>query len=126
MSSTYFINDASGNYIFSQPPQAVRKEDGFLGSSLVTSLLSGFCPSSLYHFLYTVCSPLLMHKEKAKERMRGKQTTPLQENIPGNVYCISFNIFQRKERCLSSETTDATCLRSKLPVLCSRVQAPCV
>lgn len=118
-----FINDASRNCFLSLHKAVVRKEVSFLSPPLITSLLSDFCPSSIHYFLYAVSSLLFKHKEQEGEWMGEKQRTPLRESISGNVYCISINIFQRKQLLPAFWDHRSNCLYSKVPVTCSRVQS---
>lgn len=53
-------------YFFLVHKAVVGKEDGFLGLSLITSLLSDLCPSSIHHSLYAVSFLLFKHKEQAR------------------------------------------------------------
>lgn len=81
-----------GIILFPASQAVVRKEDGFLGPSLITSLLSDFCPS-FFHYFYML-PVAFFHAQRTHRRINEGKAKDL---TLGNVYRISINISQRKE-----------------------------
>lgn len=112
MRSTQFTNDASSNYFFSWPPQAVVRRENFSGST--SHHFPSFWFLSIFHSLlfifYFMLSVLFFSSRKNRQENEWGKSKGIHSGKMSMEMFTASALTSSKENttCLPSETTEAT------------------